>query len=192
MSSTERPAGSTYTAGPRKRISTPVLAGIGPERLRIALVCDWFLPRMGGLELHLRDLAQHLLAAGHMVEIITSTPGEGLVEGVPVRRIRAPLLPGAGVIWTPAGFRKVREAIAQGDYDVVHSHVSIVSPVAYAGARAAQKLDLPTVLTFHSLTLGPRLFFRALGRMLGLRGWKMIASAVSTAAAARVGPLVGR
>jgi glycosyltransferase involved in cell wall biosynthesis len=192
VSSTERPPGDAYTTGTRQRISTPILAAIGPERLRIALVCDWFLPRMGGLELHLRDLAQHLIALGHTVEIITTTPGEGVVEGITVRRIRAPLMPGAGVIWTPMGFRKVREAVAQGRYDVVHSHVSIVSPVAYAGARAAQKLDLPTVVTFHSLTRGPRFLFRALGRLLGLRKWRMIVSAVSTTTAERVAPLVAQ
>src|SRR5918992_1816833 len=116
MSSTERPAGSTYTAGPRKRISTPVLAGIGPERLRIALVCDWFLPRMGGLELHLRDLAQHLNAAGHTAEIITTTPGDPVVEGIRVHRVQARRLPRAQVIWTRAGRRAVRRAVEQGRY----------------------------------------------------------------------------
>src|ERR671914_726683 len=129
MSSTERPAGSTYTAGPRKRISTPVLAGIGPERLRIALVCDWFLPRMGGLELHLRDLAQHLVAAGHTAEIITTTPGDSVVEGVRVHRVEARRLSGAQVIWTRGGMLAVGRAIEHGQYDVIHSHVSIVSPV---------------------------------------------------------------
>src|SRR5688500_34590 len=56
VSSPLRPSTDPIT-GTRRRISTPVLAGVGPERLRVALVCDWFLPRVGGLELHLRDLA---------------------------------------------------------------------------------------------------------------------------------------
>jgi len=186
----DRNPGSTYGTGTRRRISTPVLAGIGPERLRVALVCDWFLPRMGGLELHLRDLAQHLMAAGHSVDIITTQPGEPVVEGIRVLRIEAPRV--SGVIWTPAGFRKVREAVAQGSYDVVHSHVSIISPTAYVGALAAQKLDLPTVLTFHSLTFGPAFIYRMVGRLLGLRKWKMIVSAVSTTAAERIAPLVAQ
>ncbi len=169
-----------------------MLAGIGPERLRIALVCDWFLPRLGGLELHLRDLAHHLMAVGHTVEVITTTPGEPVVEGITVHRIRAPRLPGAGVMWTRSGFRKVREAVEQGQYDVVHSHVSIVSPAAYAGAVAGQRLDLPTVLTFHSMVRGPRLLVRLLGRALGLRRWETIVSAVSTTAAEAVAPLVAQ
>ena len=42
---------------------------------RIALVCDWCLPRFGGLELQLIDLARALRSAGHDPEIITATPG---------------------------------------------------------------------------------------------------------------------
>jgi glycosyltransferase involved in cell wall biosynthesis len=178
--------------GARPRISTPVLAGIGPEQLRIALVCDWFLPRMGGLELHLRDLAQHLNAAGHCAEIITTTPGEPVVDSVRVHRVDARRLPRADVIWTRDGMRKVRQVVEQGQYDVVHSHVSIVSPVAYAGALAGQRLDLPTVLTFHSLPRGPRLFLRVLGSALGLRRLQAIVSAVSTTVAEAIAPLVAR
>jgi glycosyltransferase involved in cell wall biosynthesis len=191
VTSPPRSSGNPRTGG-RQRISTPVLAGIGPERLRVALVCDWFLPRLGGLELHLRDLAQHLMALGHTVEVITPTPGDAMVEGIRVHRIEAPRLPGIGVIWTRSGFRKIREVIQQGQYDVVHSHVSIISPAAYVGARAAQRLDLPTVLTFHSLTLGPQFLFRLLGRVLGLRRWEAIVSAVSTIAARRIAPLVAQ
>jgi glycosyltransferase involved in cell wall biosynthesis len=177
--------------GVRKRISTPVLAGVGPERLRIALVCDWFLPRLGGLELHLRDLAQHLNAAGHTAEIITTTPGDPVVEGVKVHRVEARRLPRAGVAWTRAGMRAVHQVIADGRYDVLHAHVSIVSPVAFAGVGAGQRLSLATVVTFHSMTLGPRFFYRLLGRALGIRRWQAIVSAVSTTAADAVAPLVG-
>ena len=177
--------------GVRRRLSTPELAGAGPERLRVALVCDWFLPRLGGLELHLRDLAQHLNAIGHTAEIITTTPGDPLVDGVRVHRVDAKRLPRAGVIWTRSGMRAVRQAVGQGRYDVVHSHISIVSPVAYAGARAGQRLGLPTVVTFHSLPRGPQLLYGLLGRLLGIRRWQAINSAVSTTAAEAVAAVVG-
>ena len=35
--------------------------------MRVALVCDWFLPRMGGIELHLRDLAIAYAGTGNGV-----------------------------------------------------------------------------------------------------------------------------
>jgi glycosyltransferase involved in cell wall biosynthesis len=179
-------------AGVRKRISTPVLAGVGPEHLRVALVCDWFLPRLGGLELHLRDLAQHLNAAGHTAEVITTTPGEAMVDGIRVHRIDAPRLARAGVIYTRDGMRAVHDAVAQGQYDVVHSHVSIVSPVAYAGARAGHRLGMATVVTFHSMPRGPDAFLGLLGRVLGIRKWQAIASAVSTTVAEAVAPMIAQ
>jgi glycosyltransferase involved in cell wall biosynthesis len=191
VTSPPRSSGNSLS-GARPRISTPVLAAIGPERLRVALVCDWFLPRLGGLELHLRDLAQHLNAAGHTAEIITTTPGDPVVEGVRVHRVDARRLPRAGIIWTRTGMRAVRQVVEQGQYDVVHSHVSGISPAAYAGAVAGQRLDLPTVVTFHSLTPGPRLLWRMIGRALGLRRWAAIVSAVSTTAAESVVPLVAQ
>jgi glycosyltransferase involved in cell wall biosynthesis len=169
-----------------------VLAGIGPERLRIALVCDWFLPRTGGLELHLRDLAQHLNAAGHTAEVITSTPGDAVVEGVRVHRVDARRLRRADVICTRDGMRKVGRLIQDGGYDVIHSHVSIVSPVAYAGAAAGHRLGLATVLTFHSLPRGPRFLLGLIGRALGLRRWDAIVSAVSTSVAEAIAPVVGQ
>jgi hypothetical protein len=37
------------------------------SKLKIALVCDWFLPQMGGTEMHMRDLADRLSQEGHEV-----------------------------------------------------------------------------------------------------------------------------
>ena len=62
--------------------------------MKVALVCDWFPPRMGGLEIHLRDLARELERRGHPVERwgdwnelaghahgITRDPRTGLLAG---------------------------------------------------------------------------------------------------------------
>jgi choline dehydrogenase-like flavoprotein len=65
--------------------------------VRVALVCDWFLPRHGGIELHLRDLALALREGGVDARVVTSTRGPDSVDGVPVHRIGTPLVPGAGV-----------------------------------------------------------------------------------------------
>jgi hypothetical protein len=60
----------------------------------------------------LQDLAANLTAAGHDVVVITPTPGEPIVNGIRVRRIRAPLAPVFGFLMTPAGIRAIGEAIA--------------------------------------------------------------------------------
>ena len=38
---------------------------------RIAMVCDFFYPRLGGVEMHIWSLSQHLLRLGHKVIVIT-------------------------------------------------------------------------------------------------------------------------
>jgi glycosyltransferase involved in cell wall biosynthesis len=94
------------------------------------------------------DLAARLRAAGHPTDLITTTPGDAQ-EGVV--RLDVPNLPGAGIALTPALGPATTRALARGDYDVVHAHASVVSPAAYAAVRAARRLGLPCVLTFHSL-----------------------------------------
>ena len=38
---------------------------------RIAMICDFFYPRLGGVEMHIWSLSQHLIRLGHKVIIIT-------------------------------------------------------------------------------------------------------------------------
>ncbi|MGH7616898.1 MAG: glycosyltransferase, partial [Gemmatimonadaceae bacterium] len=92
--------------------------------MKVALVCDWFHPRVGGIELHLQDLAARLRRAGHNVVVITPTPGPPVVSGVRVIRVDAPRAPHFGFLMTPAGVRAVARAIAGERPDVVHAHVS--------------------------------------------------------------------
>ena len=41
------------------------------RRFSIAMVCDFFYPRLGGVENHIWSLAFHLLRLGHKVIVIT-------------------------------------------------------------------------------------------------------------------------
>ena len=42
-----------------------------PKRMKIAMVCDFFYPRLGGVEMHIYSLASCLIQLGHKVIIIT-------------------------------------------------------------------------------------------------------------------------
>jgi len=42
------------------------------EKLRIALVSDFFIPQLGGVEMHMYNVAQCLMKKGHKVIVITS------------------------------------------------------------------------------------------------------------------------
>jgi glycosyltransferase involved in cell wall biosynthesis len=146
---------------------------------RIAFVCDWCLPRFGGLELQLVDLARALIAAGHAVEIITSTPGPSDVGGVPVRRLagfRAPLF---GFACSPRQFRELSELLVPLSYDVVHVHSGVVAPLAYGATRIAVRAGLPTAVTFHSVYAYLRPALGALASMSGAGRWPVAWTAVS-------------
>ncbi|MEP6494592.1 MAG: glycosyltransferase family 4 protein [bacterium] len=146
---------------------------------RIALVCDWCLPRFGGLELQLIDLATSLRDAGHSVEIITATPGASSLSGIPVRRLPGLRFPYFGFSASPRQFREFRRLIEKGDFDVVHVHSGVIAPLAYGTARIAAKSGIPTALTFHSVYdyLAPAL--KALAAMSGAPRLPIAWSAVS-------------
>lgn len=43
--------------------------------MKVALLSDCYLPRLGGIEVQVHDLAGQLRAHGHEVEVFTATPG---------------------------------------------------------------------------------------------------------------------
>ena len=42
--------------------------------MKIVHLSDCYLPRLGGIEMQVRDLARRQTAAGHEVHVITTTP----------------------------------------------------------------------------------------------------------------------
>ncbi len=110
-----------------------------------------FLPRLGGIELHMSDLARELNAQGCTVEIHSTVPGPSIVRDVAVHRTPALLAPYGGFAISPRLLSIIRREQANGRYEIVHAHLSIISPLAYAALYAAHQLRLPAVATFHSV-----------------------------------------
>ena len=154
--------------------------------MRVALVCDWFLPRMGGVELHLRDLALALRDAGLDARIVTTTPGESVVDGIPVHRVRTPLMPGAGFAVWPGVVGDVECVIRQEGFDVVHAPASVVSPVALAGAIAARRAGVASVVTFHSMLHRSSFLLGASEALFSWAERGIVMSAVSSVVAEQV------
>ena len=154
-----------------------------PPTLRIALVVDHFLPRVGGIELHVADLARQLAARGHDVQVVSTTPGEGSFDQIAIRRLPGPLLPHFQILCHARPIRELRALLQRERFDVVHCHSSIVSPLAYAATWHCRDLRIPSVLTTHSL-LGPHQFvFGTINRALDLYGWPTRLTTVSRATA---------
>jgi glycosyltransferase involved in cell wall biosynthesis len=160
--------------------------------VKVALVCDWYHPRVGGIELQLQDLGTHLMAAGHEVVVVTPTPGDDVVNGIRVRRIDTPRAPVFDFLYTPAGVRAVGDALSAERVDVAHCHVSIISPAALGGAVQAQHRRIPTVVTFHSVVPQTHLLARATRLALGTSRWRARFSAVSKRVARDVRAIAGR
>jgi glycosyltransferase involved in cell wall biosynthesis len=161
--------------------------------MNIALVCDWFLPRVGGIERHLVQLAERLAAKGHEVTVITPMKGATMpVENVHLHRVSGSLFPGAGLLWRPADLRQLAKLFVTGQFDLVHVHASIVSPTAFAAVYYAQKQGVPVVCTLHSMLGGLRGVFRLLDRLARWTTWPVIYSGVSNRVAEELTPFVTR
>lgn len=165
--------------------------------MKVALLTDCYLPRLGGIEVQTHDLAARLQARGHQVEVFTATPGDQgqragavqEVDGVPVHRM-ALRLPWELPV-NPLAPPEVRRRLRRGGFDVVHLHMGVVSPFASDLADVALGLGLPTAITWHCLMARSAMVFRALGhaRRWGHRGAAL--SAVSGIAAAQVRQVAG-
>lgn len=157
--------------------------------MRIAHVSDVYLPRLGGLELQVRDLAAVQAARGDEVHVLTTTvaaPGGGEGPGdVPVRRLDS--WPSRVVPpYHPLPASRLLEELRAGAYDVVHANASLVSPLAWTAARVAARSGIPTAVTVHSLWERSVPLLRSAGTLLGAGRWPVAWSAVSSAAAERV------
>jgi glycosyltransferase involved in cell wall biosynthesis len=157
---------------------------------RIALVSEHYLPHIGGIEQHVATLAGRLKRAGHEVHVITSFPGPEETADIRVHRVPVPLLPVVKVPFTPRGIIPLERLLRDQAFDLVHCHYSVVSPGVACAAYHAQRLGIPTLVTFHSVLNGYSPAFRVLDRWVGWSRWRLAYSAVSELVAEGVRRLV--
>ena len=143
--------------------------------MRIAHVTDVYLPALGGIELHVADLAQRQADRGDEVSVLTFTAmsqdhAEVVDPGADVTVRRLPSL--------AAGVR-----LDLGQFDVIHAHVSAVSPLASTLASHASRRGIPTLATLHSLWSGLGPLPAASAAAFGLRTAPVAWTAVSGVAA---------
>jgi len=122
--------------------------------MRLLHVTDVYTPQIGGIELFVRDLAARQAAAGHEVAVLTPTPNPYGDEVGPVEVFRA------GPTRKVAAGRKI---VLSGDWDVVHAHLSVLSPFSSLVGSAAAAVGVPLVNTVHSLWAGRTPVVRAAG-----------------------------
>jgi phosphatidylinositol glycan class A protein len=126
------------------------------RHFRIALVCDFFYPRLGGVEMHLWSLAQQLIRLGHKVIVIThaygSRKGVRYLPG-PLKVYYCPIVPMVDQDSFPtftATFPLLRAIWIRERIDIVHAHQA-TSTLASESIVYASALGLASVYTDHSL-----------------------------------------
>ncbi|MCX6440928.1 MAG: glycosyltransferase family 4 protein [Actinobacteria bacterium] len=135
-------------------------------RLKIGIVCPygWDIP--GGVQNHIRDLAEFLLAAGHLVSVLapaideTSLPDYVVSAGKPIA------IPYNGavarVLFGPVAFSRVKAWISQGDFDLLHLHEPAIPSISLLACWAAEG---PMVGTFHAAAKHQKVIY-AIGPIL--------------------------
>ena len=154
---------------------------------RILHLTDVYRPQLGGIEVFVEDLASRQAAAGHEVSVLTAAPAQrdadaaDLDDGGAVRVLRTP-----GPLGQPVSSRRAREALLAEPYDVVHAHVSVLSPFATRLAQVSDASGLPTVSTVHSMWASRRPVVRAVRAIADWDRSRVAWTAVSGAAAAEM------
>lgn len=125
--------------------------------MRVGLVCPYSWDVPGGVQAHVRDLAEALIALGHQVSVLApadeDTPLPPYVVGagraVPIRYNGSV----ARVQLGPVSAARVRRWLRDGRFDVLHVHEPIAPSLSMLAIVLARG---PIVATFHTSTTRSR------------------------------------
>ncbi|MEU5870505.1 glycosyltransferase family 4 protein [Glycomyces sp. NPDC047369] len=119
--------------------------------MRIGIVSPYSFDVPGGVQFHIRDLAETLIDAGHDVSVLApATETEGLPDFV-VSGGKAVAVPYNGSIarlaFGPRSAARVRKWCNEGGFDVIHVHEPLTPSLACLAVLNAR---CPVVATFHT------------------------------------------
>jgi len=132
--------------------------------MRVGLVCPYSLDVPGGVQNHVRDLAETLTGWGHVASVLApgddddSLPAYVVPAGraVPVRYNGSV----ARLAFGPLSAARTRRWIREGGFDVLHIHEPMTPSVSLLALWAASG---PIVATFHAATARSRAMSAASG-----------------------------
>lgn len=120
--------------------------------LKIGMVCPYGWDTPGGVQIHMKELAEHFMKAGHEVSLLAPVSDEdSLTEPWVVPAGRPVPIPFNGavarILFGPIATSRVRQWIASGDFDLLHIHEPAIPSLSLLACVAA---DGPMVATFHA------------------------------------------
>ncbi|MFM2364583.1 MAG: hypothetical protein RLY79_252 [Actinomycetota bacterium] len=136
------------------------------KKLRIGLVCPYGWDTPGGVQSHVRDLAEYLISKGHYVSVLAPVINEENVPDYVTSAGKPIAIPYNGavarVLFGPIAFARVRQWIANGNFDLLHLHEPAIPSISLLACWAAEG---PMVGTFHAAAKRQKAIF-AIGPIL--------------------------
>jgi phosphatidyl-myo-inositol alpha-mannosyltransferase len=133
--------------------------------VRIGIVCPYSFEVPGGVQLHVRDLAETLIALGHTVSVLAPADDDVPLPDYVVPAGRAVPVRYNGSVarlsFGPLSAARVRRWISAGDFDVVHVHEPLTPSLAMLAVVSVK--DEPVVATFHTAMTRSRAMHAASG-----------------------------
>jgi phosphatidylinositol alpha-mannosyltransferase len=119
--------------------------------VRVGLVCPYSLDVPGGVQNHVKDLAEALVQLGHHVSVLAPSEQETDLPPYVVPTGGAVPVPYNGSVarlaFGPVVATRVRRWLRDGDFDVIHLHEPATPSLSLLALWAT---DRPVVATFHS------------------------------------------
>ncbi|MGK5739674.1 glycosyltransferase family 4 protein [Micromonospora sp. URMC 103] len=132
--------------------------------MRIGIVCPYSFDVPGGVQNHVVDLAEALIALGHEVSVLAPADEDAPLPPYVVPAGRAVPLPYNGsvarIAFGPVSTARVRRWITRGDFDVLHVHEPLTLSLSLLAVLSARG---PVVATFHTAITRSRALAAAQG-----------------------------
>lgn len=130
--------------------------------MRVGIVCPYSWDVPGGVQFHVRDLAEVLLARGHEVSVLAPADDDSPVPAYVVPAGRAVPVPYNGSVarvnFGPLSAARVRRWLREGRFDVLHIHEPATPSLSLLACWAATGA---IVATFHTANLRSRAMLAA-------------------------------
>ncbi|MDQ1644453.1 MAG: phosphatidyl-myo-inositol alpha-mannosyltransferase [Cryptosporangiaceae bacterium] len=134
--------------------------------MRVGIVCPYSFDVPGGVQAHVRDLAEALIGLGHHVSVLApADEGEALPPYVVAAGRAMPIRYNGSVARlsiNPMAIARVRRWLREGEFEVLHVHEPVAPMLSLLATMIASG---PIVATFHTATPRSRMLAAAQGAL---------------------------
>lgn len=130
--------------------------------MRVGMVSPYSFDVPGGVQLHIRDLAEYLIADGHDVSVLAPADEDTPLPSYVTSAGRAVPVPYNGsvarLLFGPVTASRVGRWIERNDFDIIHVHEPVSPSLSMLAMWAAEQ---PLVATFHTANMRSRVMHAA-------------------------------